>query len=646
MLPFTEENVPELLLQRSSIAFCSNLHLGRGRGRTVSSLVLGRNLKFYEFRKKELLHHIDLKESRLKQLAAKLQAYDGPMSSFLRREDETVSSHGKESLPSVNHSKLLSAEELPIGIGKFVWLQEQIYILVHCWQLLLVLRRLPEHGANFELVAQHDHVADFKMVDGPIKYQAYVELRFTNGKRQRTDFQPAQLKEESSSRSSTAAADTFPNQNFERLLQQVHTAQAELCSQRAQTQLDFARTLELQTFGPPGHRSLLLEEKQLLRRFGDVWTRVCGDFVVCGTLLANIAGNNRLSIVHCLRPLIHLDNGGSSLSYEHRLYELPVEPNGQPPEDYDELAQFWSCQEQHSRRLNWRPVAKASQLLPDCTAVLLVRLQLEDLLQAEKLQLLAIYEIRNGTEDSGNSMRQMHLATIDVGPLLHQTEALAPRFAPATLHQDFLAVIMSQTAHCALRLKFIEGQAAQDCARFEQLLVSKLQFELITAQGTDQASSDRGSDVDMLDAFCTTTTTTNTALNPVQHIFYNSQPLSQWCGVLLLRDDPGQHWHVYAQTQARLRLLLHRLLHDLLQLHCNLSVLELSEYNTAPADVAGALEASLREELLAWSQLLKPQEGREQQKTDRLKQLTHLHQLQMASDVLASVIKSQEQEDE
>ncbi|XP_001355194.4 uncharacterized protein [Drosophila pseudoobscura] len=642
MLPFVEENVPQLLLQRSSIAFCSNLHLGRGHGRTVSSLVLGRNLKFYEFRKKELLHHIDLKESRLKQLAAKLQAYDGPMSSFLRREAETVANNGNESVSSVNHSMLPAGEELPLGIGKFEWLQEQIYILVHCWQLLLVLRRPPELGANFELVAQHDHVENFRMVSGPIEYQAYVELRFTNGKRQRTDFQPAQVKEESSSRNSIAA-DTFPNENIERLLQQVHTAQAELCSQRVQTQLDFARTLELQTFGSPGRRSLLLEEKQLLRRLGDVWTRVCGDFVVCGTLLANIAGNNRLSIVHCLRPLLHLDNGGS-LSFEHRLYELPLQPNRQPPEDYDDLAQFWACQDQHSRRLNWRPAAKASQLLPDCTAVLLVRLRLEDLLQAEKLQLLAIYEIRNGSEDSGSSIRQMHLATIDVVALLNHPEALAPRFAPTTLHQDFLAVIMTQTAHCALRLEFLEGQAVQDCARFEQLLISKLAFELITTQSTDQASSDRGSDVDMLDAFCTTTTT-STALTPVQHIFYNSQPLSQWCGVLLLRDDPGQHWHVYAQTQARLRLLLHRLMRDLLQLHCNLSVLELTEYNTAPDDVAGAFEASLREELLAWSQLLTQKDGRQQQE-DCLKELTNLHQLQMASDVLASVIKTQAQEDE
>ncbi|XP_034671792.1 uncharacterized protein LOC117903630 [Drosophila subobscura] len=641
MLPYIEENVPELLCQRTSIAFCANLHLGRGHGRTVSSLVLGRNLKFYEFRNKELLHHIDLQQSQLKQLTDKLQSYDGPMSSFLRREDEAGAraNNPNASLPTVDHSMLQAAEDLPLGIGKFVWLQEQLYILVHCWQLLLVLRRPPEHGANFELVAQHDHVAGFRMVNGPIKHQAYVELRFTNGKRQRTDFQPGEPSHSSSRTSSSA--DSLPNQHFERLLQKVHTARAELCSQRAQTQQDFARMVELQTFGPPGHRSLLLEEKQLLRRFGDVWTRICGDYLVCGTLLANIAGSNRLSIVHSLRPLLHLDNGGGdSLSYEHRLYELPVQPNGQPPEDYDALAQFWSCQDQHSRRLNWRPVAQASQLLPDCTAVLLVRLRLEDLLQAEQLQLLAIYEIRNGVADSAPCTRQMHLASIDVVALLQQPEALAPRFAPATLHQDFLAVIMTQTAHCALRLDFIDGQAAQDCARFEQLLVAKLQFELITDQGTQQASAERGSDEDMLDAFYDTPTATTTLQQ--QRIFYNSQPQSQWCGVLLLRDDPGQHWHVYARTQARLRLLLHRLMRDLLQLHCNLSVLELSAYNAAPADVAGAFEACLREELLAWTQLLKPTE----QQKDRLQQLTNLHQLQMASDVLATVIRRAKQEEE
>lgn len=91
---------------------------------------------------------------------------------------------------------------------------------------------------------------------------------------------------------------------------------------------------------------------------------------------------------------------------------------------------------------------------------------------------------------------------------------------------------------------------------------------------------------------------------------------------------------MYAPTEPRLRLLLHRLMRDLLQLHCNLSVLEVSEHTRTPSDAALELEASLGEELQAWTELLQAQEH-------RLEQRQHIHQLQMASDVLATVIKSQ-----
>ncbi|XP_020812060.1 uncharacterized protein LOC110187037 [Drosophila serrata] len=635
MLPFVEEHVPELLLQRSSIAFSRNLHLERGRDRhnATSSLVLARNLKFYEFRRKQLLHHIDLRGTRLQRWAVQLESYSGPVSNFLPKEPDSF--NGQE----LDCSMLSSPEDLPIQIGKYVWQQDQIYILLHCWELFLVLRRPKGHGCNFELVAQHLDVALFRMIGGPIPYQAYVELQFgSSGKRLCTDFQEPPLDEgpstssKASASASASATVSVSSQKFERLVQQVHSARAELSSQRAQTQRDFARSQDLQTFGPPGQRSLLLEEKQLLRRFGDVWTRVCGDYLVCGCLMVNIAGSHRMSIVQELRPLVRLEPPPPNISLEHRLYELPLQADSQPPEDYDELAQFWACQEQHSRRLNWREVAKAAQLPPECSAVLVVRLRLADLLQAEQLHLMAVYEVRSVQEkqleaEAATEIRQLHLVSLDARKLLDDMEAQAPTFAASTLHQDFLAVIVTQKAHCTLRLEF---QAAQDCTRFEQLLASKLQFELIQAQ-------DQTSHLQLLDGTCSETDF-ELASDPdsVQRIFHNRQPLSQWCGILLLRDDPGQHWHVYAPTEARLRLLLHHLMRDLLQLHCNLTLLEMSEHNPSPADDVAALEleASLGEELQAWTALLRTGNGAEK----RLEQLQHIQSLQMVSDVLAATV--------
>ncbi|KAH8289390.1 hypothetical protein KR054_004556 [Drosophila jambulina] len=624
MLPFVEEHVPELLLQRSRIAFSCNLHLGRGRERqrATSSLVLARNLKFYEFRRKELLHHIDLRGTRLQGFAKQLESYTGPVSNFLPKEPGSF--NGQE----LDCSMLSSPEELPIQIGKYVWQQDEIYILLHCWELFLVLRRPKEHGGNFELVSQHLDVASFRMINGPIPYQAYVELQFgTSGKRLCTDFQEPKLDVGPSTSSGSASVPiSVSSQKFERLLQQVHSARAELSSRRAQTQQDFARSQDLLTFGPPGQRSLLLEEKQLLRRFGDVWTRVCGDYLVCGCLLVNIAGSHRLSIVQELHPLVRLEpRPPPNLTIEHRLYELPLQADGQPPEDYDDLAQFWACQEQHSRRLKWRPVPKASQLPPECSAVLVVRLRLADLLQAEQLHLMATYEVKRETE-AVTELRQLHLVSLDSKKLLDDMETLAPTFAASTLHQDFLAVISAQEAQSSLRLEF---QAAQDCSQFEHLLAEKLQFELIQTQ--DQASN-----LPLLDDTCSESAFKSASdTDYVQRIFYNRQPLSQWCGILLLRDDPGQHWHVYAPTEARLHLLLRRLMRDLLQLHCNLTLLEVNEHKASPAP-ALELEASLGEELQALKELLRQAGGKAEE------QLQHVQSLQMASDVLAAtVIRSQ-----
>jgi len=90
-----------------------------------------------------------------------------------------------------------------------------------------------------------------------------------------------------------------------------------------------------------------------------------------------------------------------------------------------------------------------------------------------------------------------------------------------------------------------------------------------------------------------------------------------------------------------LRLLLHRLTRDLLQLHCNLNVLEVAEHNMSPADMEMELLNSLFEEMDAWKVLSEPAASVEQ----RREQLTQLHKAQMASDVLASMLFTDDDDD-
>ncbi|ALC49123.1 CG9114 [Drosophila busckii] len=611
MLASIEEDVPEFLQERSQVAFCSQLHVKRNK----SSLVLARNLKFYEFRQKQLVHHLDLSQTALQRYADELQQYNGPVSSFLMRGDVADTS------TDATNCSMLHDTELPLSIGKYIWLGEHIYVLLRCWQTLLVLRRPKEQAAQFTLIAEHEQLADYRLVRGPIKYQAYVELSFSNGQRQRTNFQTAD--------SAVVPAPTTGSQvGFKRLMQRVHSARAELHVQRAQTQQDFVRVQQLQAYDAPAKRSLLLEEKQLLRRYGDVWTRICGEALILGTVLCNSAGSSRLTMLHDIRPLLQLPNGvDGGLNYTHCLYELPLQASGQPPEDYAELAQFWACQQQRSSSLNWRKLSCAMKLPPERSAVLLLRLPLHALLDCAQLQLFALYELRDA---QCTRQLQLQLASINIEQLLASQEQHVPSFAAQTLHQDFLAITHA-SAHCVLRLQF---ESTEQQSLFEQLL-AKWGFECSAVpqlqqleQHEQQQQRESKQSLQPLDDTClerefqfgnSTCSSESESVRPTsQQLFYHKQSL-----LLLLHTDPAEQWEFYAPNELQLCLLLRRCLRELLQLRCNLSLLQLQEQPqlSSPANAALLLESALRAELLAKSQ-----------------QAHNCQELELASDLLIAAI--------
>lgn len=118
-----------------------------------------------------------------------------------------------------------------------------------------------------------------------------------------------------------------------------------------------------------------------------------------------------------------------------------------------------------------------------------------------------------------------------------------------------------------------------------------------------------------------------------QRIFYS--PQSQ---LLLLHQDPQQHWHIYARTETELCLLLRRLQRDLLQLHCNVSLLQLEQDQCrVPVNAALLLESALRDELHARMELLQQQPGQSAASLEQQQQ--RLLQLEMASDLLVTVIR-------
>uniref|UniRef100_A0A1A9Z1Q6 Uncharacterized protein n=1 Tax=Glossina pallidipes TaxID=7398 RepID=A0A1A9Z1Q6_GLOPL len=485
-------------------------------------------ISLLEYKQKQLVTSIDLEHTCLHKVLNKLTNYSGPKCKRLKgcASDEPTSST-----------------------------QTPSYSLMD--------------GISFD---EYEGVLSFRLVHGPIKYCPILEIKFENGRLLKTDFQE-------SVRRNTAnefAEQRLNDPEFRHLMHNIRSAKTELQLHQSITGRSFRQLHNKLTFGVPYIRSLKLEEKQLLRRCGDIWKRfTLHDHLVIGVPLVNQSSPPYLTILRNLQPLIQFEPSESHiLQCEYRLYQLK-----RTFEELDSIEAFLETEDVQLQANVWLP-EQHLQLLPDSFAILLIKFQLSDIINLNQCPLMLTYEIVKDFpltpyEDNTKEVYplQLVLDTLDFHRILNEQRRMYEiSFKWKTLNQDFLAIAMTST-ETVLTFTFCNQY---DLDSFSRLIKEKYDF--------DSCPNDRGEheikmDRDEEEREAKTSLSTDS-------IFYNRKPQSLWFGCLVLyhysptRMDKNNRletiWKFYHTHLEKAVVFLKLLFTDLVNSNCNILNVESS----------------------------------------------------------------------
>lgn len=585
--PHIKRDIPEFIVQY--VAFSASLVDAYKR---KTCLILTKNLKLFEFYQKQLVASIDLTKTSLGIAKEKLKSYDGPK--FVAYGENNTNS-GSD-----------------LSIGKYVFHTlnvTKLYIIVQCWDKCVVLLRSSNMG--FVIKSEYKDFRSFKITHGQIKYCPLVELEFKSGNILRTDF-------EEDCNTAISEITDFANKKNELkiLLDRVRSAKTEKVLHESITAASFERLQNRLTYGLPLHRSLRLEEKQMLARCGDSWKRVTphGDIVI-GVPLVNQCAPPNLTILNNIHPHIELKSSEEiSVNIKYRLFQLK-----QTFYDLDSVETFLQSEDEELQANVWCSEAKC-QILPESFVILLMKFKLCDIIFLKETPLLIQYELLKSCQTSTAKL-QIFLQVLDFHEIIFtQRSKYEISFQSETLHQDFLTIAMS-SLETQLQITFKEQN---DLDIFECCLQQKFQFERLPS-----------------------------VVDSKQHIvFYNHLRNSMWFGCLCLRcheiegnDDDYSitSWKFYCSNGEKTSLLVKTILSDLSALQCNIVSIRTLDKSLKDVQHVGQFESALREELISLKKLLGA-DNNEDKFNKWSKELTQLGKAQMMTDVIFQQIKQSDKQ--
>uniref|UniRef100_A0A1A9VRL7 Uncharacterized protein n=1 Tax=Glossina austeni TaxID=7395 RepID=A0A1A9VRL7_GLOAU len=562
MLTRIKNEIPDFII--GYLVYC-DIFVDYSKQKTC--LVLTKNLKFLEYKQKQLVTSIDLEHTCLHKVLNKLTNYSGPKCKRLKgsASDEPTSSTQAPSYSVMDG----------ISFGKYSYNQisiQKIYLLIQCWDKLLILQRFNNYLKDFQLIDEYEGVLSFRLVHGPIKYCPILEIKFENERLLKTDFQE-------SVRRNTAnefAEQRLNDPEFRHLMHNIRSAKTELQLHQSITGRSFRQLNNKLTFGVPYIRSLKLEEKQLLRRCGDIWKRfTLHDHLVIGIPLVNQSSHPYLTILRNLQPLIQFEPSESHiLQCEYRLYQLK-----RTFEELDSIEAFLETEDVQLQANVWLP-EQHLQLLPDSFAILLIKFQLSDIINLNQCPLILTYEIVKDfplTPYKDNTKEvyplQLVLDTLDFHRILNeQRRTYEISFKWKTLNQDFLAIAMTST-ETVLTFTFCNQY---DLDSFSRLIKEKYDFDSCK---NDKREHEIKMDRDEEEREAKTSLSTDC-------IFYNRKPQSLWFGCLVLyhysstRMDKNNRletvWKFYHTHVEKAVVFLKLLFTDLVNSNCSILNVESS----------------------------------------------------------------------
>lgn len=615
-------------------------------------LVLSRELKLYAFQRKQLLASINLTQTVLGKVAARLQqlptapSFQKSTMSDSKSELEKTTSSEKSNLSTSSSTNTTTTpftafRKNEVSLGKYIYCglietQHPIYLLIQCWDKLLIVQyqqatnEMNEHRNDnkeeektksdchqFVITDEYENVKFYKLVHGTLPFCPLIEIKCEN-ETIRTDLQQPTSLSRSASNELTAElnASTLNNKDdFNQLLERVEFDRQELDRSIIRTGQAFERLQNRLTFGMPNIRSLCLSEKQMLVRCGDVWRRLTPNgHLVIGVPLANQCIPPNLTIIRHLRPIIMPTDGQllQQIHCEYRLYYLR-----QSFTSLESLQTFLATLEQEeSNNLetqHWLTDDKESilELLPESFAVLIIKLSVKELISVrQKLLLMINYEVFREIAGKAelDSQRnadtvhplQMFIQDMDLQQIWYDEEQrrqLVIDFRPETIHQDFLAIAMS--SHESRMMIEFNSSSASDL--FAQNLEKHFDLQRCPLRSKQETSYD---DTEIL----------MEGNNNRKLILYNSNRNSLWFGCLAIRllqanatnydtnEPPVDIWKFYHPSDDKRVLFIDLMKNELFCKDCN--VKSLGEYSLESVgdenkqlQLMGKLEDCLRHEL-------------------------------------------------
>lgn len=661
-------------------------------------LVLTQELKLYAFQRKQLLAIVCLKKSVLGKVTARLQQTPVPLSSRKlaskgRKEDLDKTIDAK----NITHLSTLSFRKQDISFGKYIYCgltheqQQRIYLLVQCWDKLVIIQY---QQANSELcdwnddkeavinnsdqvrlviVDQYEQVKSYKLIHGTLDFCPLLEIR-REKETIRTDFQHSNGKEANRPTSSLSSDSSNRFDEFSNLLERIQYDRQELDHHILRTGQSFERLHNYLSFGVPNIRSLRLDEKQMLVRCGDIWQRFTPNgYLVIGIPLANQCASPNLTIIRHLRPIVLPMNQSIVVAARvlpiHCRYRLYYQR--QIFTSLESLESFISAMEQEENEnvqgtKHWISNDDESsplEMLPESFAVLLIRLSIKELiLLRHRFVLMLHYEVYKDSIDAkvmyGYQQGldtvyplQMFIRIIDLQHIWHtasRRQQLSITFQSEAIHQDFLAISMS-SLETRLTVTF-NSKLDSD------LFVKNLEkyFDLQCYPVNHQSRTTMPLDTSMREVKDNHSSTL---------ILYNCDRNSLWLGCLVVRflefsaakkncagncnvsvesaASYGEIWKFYHPSEDK-RLLFHQIIKDELFCEsCNVKSIQVSPFdngNSSQFSSMAKLEDCLRKELEMVKDILILQKTQGIRKDNKawLEKLEQYSRLQLTTDTLFS----------
>ncbi|XP_055380039.1 uncharacterized protein LOC129611110 [Condylostylus longicornis] len=293
-------NIPKSFHNR--ILFASSLNFRQLR----STVFLTNKFGFYEYINNTQLSEIDLSE-----FFNDLSPTEQKTLMEVRNKEFSVNEQSQTTRIARDSSKTHLIE-----IGKYIKYygnSKAIYVILKVFNKILILKK----ANGYKVVKVLDKVEKFEICDLNTAYQADIYIFFQGTQK------PDLIKVEEDDIPEIHR--NIPFAKAKSLLEVTKKVRTEYERQKQNTRKNFMSLKNRSTFGCNIIRSLNIDEKSILGKYGDIWTKIYNQYLIIGIPVVNNCTENLTTLLN-IKPILSKKNE-DQISFEYSFYELEKNVN-------------------------------------------------------------------------------------------------------------------------------------------------------------------------------------------------------------------------------------------------------------------------------------------------------------------------------